>query len=62
MSYNFKHYSIPLWPKFCFFMQLCLKIFNGMANNVDPDQTGALLQEQSDLGLHCLHIPFCQKL
>ena len=31
-------------------MQLFLKIFTGMANSVDPDQ------EQSDLGLHCLHI------
>ena len=28
-----------IWPKFCFFMQLFLKIFSGMANSVDPDQT-----------------------
>ena len=34
-------------------------MFSGMANSVDPDQT--LLQEQSDLGLHCLHMLFCQK-
>ena len=29
-------------------MQLFLKMLSGMANSVDPDQ-------QSDLGLHCLH-------
>ena len=38
-------------------MQLFLKILSGMANSVDPDQTAP-----SDLGLHCLHIPICQKL
>ena len=32
----------------------------GMANSVDPDQTA--LQEQSDLGQHCLHMPFCKTL
>ena len=26
-----------------------------MANSVDPDLTA----EQSDLGLHCLHVPLC---
>ena len=26
-----------------------------MANSVDPDQTAP--KEQSDLGLHCLHMP-----
>ena len=31
-----------------------------MANSVDPDQTAP--KEQSDLGLHCLHMPFRQKL
>ena len=41
-------------------MQLFLKIRSGMANSVDPDQT--LLQEQSDLGLHCLHMLFSQTL
>ena len=41
-------------------MQLSLKRLNGMANSVDPDQTVPL--EQSDLGLHCLHMPFCQTL
>ena len=30
-------------------MQLFLKPLSGMANSLDPDQ------EQSDLGLHCLH-------
>ena len=38
-------------------MNLFLKILSGMANSVDPDQTAP-----SDLGLHCLHMPFCQKL
>ena len=47
-------YSILSWPKFCFFMQFFLKILSGMVNSVDPDQ------EKSDLGLHCLHMPFCQ--
>ena len=40
-------------------MSLLHKILGRMANNEDPDQTA---QEQSDLGLHCLHmqihIPF----
>ena len=43
--------------KILLFIQLIIKINSGMANSVDPDQT--LLQEQSDLGLHCLLIPFC---
>ena len=46
--------------KFCFFMQRSLKLLSGMAKSVDPDQTAPL--EQSDLGLHCLHMPFCQTL
>ena len=29
-----------------------------MANSVDPDQ---IVQEQSDLGLHCLPRPVCPK-
>ena len=33
-------------------MQLFLKVLTGMDNNADPDQT--------DLGLHCLHMQFCQ--
>ena len=44
-----------------FIMQLFLKIFSGMANSVYPDQTGAFLQEPSDLGLQCLYMPFCNK-
>ena len=36
---------------FLLLMQLFLTILSGMANNVDPDQTA--------LGLHCLHMPFC---
>ena len=35
-------------------MQLFLNIPSGMANCVDPDET--------DLVLHCLNMPFCQKL
>ena len=42
-----------------FFMQLCLKLLSRMANSVDPDLTA--FQEQSDLGLHCLPMSFCQK-
>ena len=38
-------------------MQLFLKILGGMANIADPD-----VKEQSDLGVHCLHMRFCQKL
>ena len=41
-------------------MQFFLKILSGMANSVDLDQTAP--KEQSDLGLHCLHMPFCQTL
>ena len=32
-------YSILILSKFCFIMQLFLKILNGKANSVDPDQT-----------------------
>ena len=35
-------------------MQLFIKILSGMANNVDPHQTA--LKEQSDQGLHYLHM------
>ena len=35
-------------------------MLSGMANSVDPDQTAP--KEQSDLGLHCLHMTFCQTL
>ena len=38
------------------FHTLFLKILSRMANSVDPDQ------EQSYLGLHCLHKPFCMEL
>ena len=38
------------------FMKLFLKILSMMANSVDLDQTAP------DLGLYCLHMPFCQKL
>ena len=46
-------YSKPVWPVLLF-MQLLLKIHSWMANSVDLD-----LQEQSDMGLHCLHKSFC---
>ena len=42
------------WAKIFLFMQMFLKIFNGMANSVD--------QEQSDLGLYCLPVQFCRTL
>ena len=32
-------YSTLFWPKFCFFVQLFLKILSGKANRADPDQT-----------------------
>ena len=38
-------------------MQLFLKILSGKSNSVNPDQTAP---PQSDLGLHCLHMSFCQ--
>ena len=46
-------------------MMLNLRIFcqngaNGIANSEDPDQT-ALVEEQSDLGLHCLPRLICPK-
>ena len=34
-------YSILVWPKFRFFILLFLKIHSGMANTIDPDQTGS---------------------
>ena len=37
------------------YMQLFLKTLQGITNSVDNDQ-------QSNLGLHCLHMAFCQKL
>ena len=36
-------------------MQLLLKILSGIANNGNPEQTAVCL------GLHYLHIPFCQE-
>ena len=55
-------YFILFLPKFCccFFVQLFLKMISGMANSVDPDQTAPSGAVWS--GLHCLHMPFCQKL
>ena len=37
----------------------CYKDANRIANSEDPDQTA--LEEQSDLGLHCLPRPICRK-
>ena len=45
---------------FFLFMQLFLIILSEIANSVDPDQTAPL--EQSDLGLHCLHMYFVSDL
>ena len=36
-------------------MRLFFKVLSEEANSVDPDQTAP--KEQSDLGLHCLHMP-----
>ena len=36
---------------------MCQKDADGMVNSVDPDQTA--FEEQSDLGLLCLHILVC---
>ena len=41
-------------------MVFLLRDSSGLANSEDPDQT-APLEEQSDLGLHCLRRPICQK-
>ena len=41
-------------------MLFCQKVANGIANREDSDQT-APLEEQSDLGLHCLPRPVCPK-
>ena len=38
-------------------MDLFHKSLGGRANSVDPDQTAL-----SDLGLHCLHLPFVTKV
>ena len=54
-------YSILFSPKFCFSCTCFLKYLVEMANSVDPNQT-RLLHQQSDLGLCCLLMPFCQQL
>ena len=36
---NYEHYFIFFGSEYCFVMQLFLKILNGTANNIDPDQT-----------------------
>ena len=41
---------------FVFYIVVFFKILNGMANNVDPDQTAPW--EQSDLGQQYLHMAF----
>ena len=33
-------YSILYWLEFCFLCSCFFKMLSGMANNVDPDQTG----------------------
>ena len=44
-----------LFAKILLTMCLFHKILGGTADSVDPDQ------QQSDLGLFCLHIPGCYK-
>ena len=51
-------YSIPFFClTYAFYAVVSLKILNRMAVQT---QIRLLLQEQSDLGLHCLHMTFCQ--
>ena len=45
---------LNILAKILLFTQLFLITFGGMANSVHPDQSG--------LGRHCLHMPFCQSL
>ena len=58
MSKTFEHFSPSVFGLIFAFCTVVFKIHSGMANSVDPNQT----REQSDLGLHCLHIQFCQTL
>ena len=51
-----KFQTLYIYHLFLLFIQFRFEILSGMTNSVDPDQ------EQSDLGLHCLHMPFFQKL
>ena len=51
-------YSITFLIKILLLMQLFLKIHRGMATSVDVDQ----IAPKCDLGLHCLHMLFCQNL
>ena len=50
-----KHFLVCIF----LFMQLFPEIVSEVTKSVDPDQTA---REWSDLGLHCLHTPFYQKL
>ena len=55
-------YSILFWPKFYFLCSCFLNIFNYLVEwQIVQTQIRLLLQEQSDLGLHCLHMSFCHK-
>ena len=52
-------YYISFWPKFCFLLSCFLKY----SVEWQTVQTVIrLLLKQSDLGLHCLHMSFCQTL
>ena len=48
-----KNIITPKMEFWCFVAVRRPKDADGMANNVDPDQTAPV--DQSDLGLHCLH-------
>ena len=50
------HFIPSFFVLMFYFCAVVSKILSGMANSVDPDQ------EQSDLGLHCLHMKFCKTL
>ena len=47
---------LTLLGQFCSLYSYFLKILHEKVNSVDLDQTAP--QEQSDLGLHCLQMPF----
>ena len=51
-------YSILFLPKFCFLCSCFLKYL--VERQTVQTQIRLLLKEQSDLGLHCLHMSFCQ--
>ena len=49
----------PYLAEILLFVQLFPKLLGKMTNSGDPDKTAP--SGPSDLGLHCLHMLFCQK-